>query len=158
MKRQKIKTIVVIVGFILFLAEVLLGALSLYSVMHSDSTLILEFHPVGGMDPHTFNRLLWIFLGTGWLCLFFANFILPVKYPEPEEMKRHRTKGILWITGFFLVFVEILLVVLSPYSTLELFIDSSVTFEFYPIGGMPPQIYYALIVLVFFAAFLSLLL
>ena len=163
MKRQKIKAILVIVGFILFLAEVLLGALSLYSITMDfmNPSLILEFHPVGGMSPETYFMLLIMVLPyASFFSLFLASSIRPAdfSYLEQRKLTRRRIRAILVIAGFFLFFAEIFLVFLSPFSTLMLFIDPSLVLDFYPVGGISPQIYYTLLVLVFFVSFLCLFL
>jgi hypothetical protein len=162
MKRQKIKAALFIVGFTLFLAEVLLGALSLYSVTMDfvNPSLALEFRTVGGMNPRTYYMLLMIVPIASFWSLFLAGLILPADFNHLAQRKltRRRISVILIVAGFFLFFAEIFLVFLTPFATGMWFIDSSLVLEFYPVGGMSPQVYYTLLVLVFFASFLSLFL
>jgi hypothetical protein len=77
MKKQRIKATLLITAFALFLAEFLLGALSLHSItMHfMEPSLVLEFYPVGGMSPRTYYLLLVLLFGASFLSMFFASLI-----------------------------------------------------------------------------------
>jgi len=60
--------------------------------------------------------------------------------------------------GCLLLVLSVLLGVLAIYSVTIIYIDSAIIVEIHPVGGMSPQLYAILLLLLFFSSYLSLLL